>query len=196
MDTSLKIEETALLLVHLQPDVIEAGTAFGNLFAPEATRKAVVAQANRAAKSIRSSGGTVVAIRIAFFPDGRDLSPSIPLLRMAKEAGVLIDGTKNADFVSELELSSEDLLLKHHRPGPFTGTALETLLRDRNIRNVIVGGVATNASVESTMRQSSDLGFNTYILTDVSSAADEASHEAALASMDLFAVRITLDDIG
>src|SRR5690625_1586163 len=148
MGVSLKSNQTALLIVHLQPDIIEPGTAFGDLFAPEAARKSVVAQTNRAAKSIRAFGGTVVALRIAFSANYRQLNPSIPLLRMAQEANSLVDGTKNADFVPELDLTPEDILLTHHRPGPFTGTALEGLLRDRNIQNVIVGGVATNASVE------------------------------------------------
>jgi len=195
MRVSLKSNQTALLIVHLQPDIIEPGTAFGDLFAPEAARKSVVAQTNRAAKSIRAFGGTVVALRIAFSANYRQLNPSIPLLRMAQEANSLVDGTKNADFVPELDLTPEDILLTHHRPGPFTGTALEGLLRDRNIQNVIVGGVATNASVESTVRQSSDLGFNTYILIDASSAADEATHEASLSSMDLFASRIATDEL-
>lgn len=186
---------TALLIIHLQPDIVRDGTAFGSLFAAEVDRTDVVGQSNRAAEALRGAGGTVIATRIAFSSDGRDLNPSIPLLRMAQEAGALINGTEGANFVPELHRDEADLELVHQRPGPFSGTALDTWLRDRGIDTVVLAGVATNASVESAVRQSSDLGYRTYILTDASSAADEATHNAALASMDLFAGRLTVGEL-
>lgn len=45
--------------------------------------------------------------------------------------------------------------------------------------------MATNASVESTARQASDLGYRTIIVADACSAADPAAHDAAIASLGL-----------
>lgn len=186
---------TALVIVHLQPDIITAGTAFGSVFASEVERVQVVAQARRAADALRASGGTVVAARIAFAADGRDLHVTMPLLAMAADAGALIDSTPGADVVPELALEAEDLTLTHHRPGPFTGTALDGWLRARGITDVVVCGTATNASVEATVRQAADLGYRTHVLADACSAADRAAHEASLASMDLFASRLTVEEM-
>ncbi len=53
-------------------------------------------------------------------------------------------------------------------------------------------GVATNASVEAAVRQASDLGYRTVVLSDATSAGDTAAHEASLASQGLFARVITV----
>ena len=89
----------------------------------------------------------------------------------------------------------EDITLTHQRPGPFTGSDLDKVLSEKGIQNVVVCGVATNASVESVVRQASDLGYNTSVLTDASSAADEAAHQASLGSLSLFARHVTVDDL-
>ena len=45
--------------------------------------------------------------------------------------------------------------------------------------------MATNASVEGTARQASDLGYRTIIVADACSAADQGSHDASIASLGL-----------
>jgi nicotinamidase-related amidase len=60
-------------------------------------------------------------------------------------------------------------------------------LRARGIETVLFAGVATNASVEGTARQASDLGYRTVIISDACSAADQSAHDASLNSMGLLA---------
>ena len=87
------------------------------------------------------------------------------------------------------------MVVTHQMPGPFTGSGLNEILSTHGIENVVVCGVVTNASVESAVRQASDLGYTTFVLSDATSAADGPSHEASLASMGLFARVLTLKEL-
>ena len=51
----------------------------------------------------------------------------------------------------------------------FSGTNLESLLHDNNIKNVAIGGFLTNCCVESTMRTAYERLFNVCTLTDAPS---------------------------
>lgn len=186
---------TALLIVHLQGDIISEGTAFGSIFASEASARRVVERTNDAARLVREHNGLVVPLRIAFEPDHSNLRPNLPLLQMVEGAGCLKEGSTGAALVPALQVDESDVVITHQRPGPFTDSELEALLRERGIETVIVCGVATNASVEGAVRQAADLGFRVVVLTDATSAADAASHEAALGSMNLFATPMTVQDL-
>lgn len=185
----------AIIAIHLVGDIVSEGTAFGSLFYPEVVRRGVIAKCNEAFAKVATVGGLVVPARIAFKEDFSDADLNIPLLAMAQQAGALINGQPGADLIDALVLPANTHVLTHKRPGPFTDSGLKELLDSHGITDVIVCGVATNASVESTVRQASDLGFRTYVLEDACSAADQAAHDAAIASMGLFGKAITLADL-
>lgn len=188
-------KNTAILAVHLVGDIVAEGTAFGELFHPEVSRRNVIAQCNQACAAVRQAGGLVVALRVAFKEDYSDLAPHIPLLALAQHAGALKDGSVGADIIPQFELLASDVTLTHTRPGPFSSSNLKEILEAAAIENVIVCGVATNASVESTVREASDLGFNTFLLEDACSAATPEAHQASVESMGLFAQIITTPDL-
>lgn len=193
---TLNPASTALLVVHLQHDIVSPGTAFGSLFGPEVHSRNILANCNSAMSAVRDAGGLVVPLRIAFAPDYADLDPSVPLLQLAKEAGCLQEGSEGSAIVPEVDVTDQDIVVTHQLPGPFSNSLLNDLLRSRGIENVVVCGVATNASVEGAVRQAADLGYKTYILSDAASAADETAHQASVASMALFARVITLPKLG
>ena len=189
---TLNPASTALLVVHLQHDIVSPGTAFGALFSPEVYSRNILANCDSAMGAVREAGGLVVALRIAFARDYSNLDPTIPLLQLAKEANCLKEGTAGSAIVPEIAVLGQDIEVTHQSPGPFSRSLLNDLLKSRGIENVVVCGVATNASVESAVRQAADLGYRTYILSDAASAVDEATHQASVASMALFARVITL----
>lgn len=193
--TTLLSERTALLVVHLQHDIVSPGTAFGSLFHAQVEARNILAQCDKAMKAVREAGGLVVPLRIAFREDYSNLNPSLPLLQMVEQAGCLKDGSRGAALVDDISVEPGDLVITHQRPGPFTDTDLHQVLQERGIENVLVCGVATNASVEGAARQAADLGYHTVVLTDASSAAEEAAHEASLASLSLVAQHGSLAEL-
>jgi nicotinamidase-related amidase len=86
-------------------------------------------------------------------------------------------------------------VLTHQRVSGFSGSQLDVLLRARGVDTLAFAGVATNASVEGTARQSSDLGYHTIIVADACSAADDGAHNASIASLGLLAEIATSSQI-
>jgi nicotinamidase-related amidase len=65
------------------------------------------------------------------------------------------------------------------------GNDLAARLSAQGVDTLFVTGVATNLTVEQTARHATDLGFTVHPVGDCVTAADEATHEASLANLEL-----------
>ena len=178
---------TAVIAVHMQHDIVTADGAFGGFFAAQAAERDVIGQAAQLLEAARRSGATVVYTRVAWQPGYPDLVVNSPLLGMVAQFGALVEGSGKAEIIPQLTPQDGDIVLTHQRVGGFSASQLDVILRSRGIDTVLFAGVATNASVESTARQASDLGYRTIIVADACSAADPGAHDAAVASLGLLA---------
>jgi nicotinamidase-related amidase len=77
----------------------------------------------------------------------------------------------------------------------FTGTPLERVLFNKNIRQIVFCGVATDACVEATLRDAVDRGFDCVLVEDACAAATDESHERGVRSMEAFARIAKVDDV-
>jgi nicotinamidase-related amidase len=59
----------------------------------------------------------------------------------------------------------------------FAGSNLDAYLRNNKIENLYLVGYATHVCVESTMREAHDIGYNTYIISDASSAFNKEQQD-------------------
>jgi nicotinamidase-related amidase len=64
------------------------------------------------------------------------------------------------------EIGSNDIVVKKDVNSGFVGTSLEILLRRAGIQRLVVVGFFTNFCVETTIRMSGNLGFDTYLVPD------------------------------
>ncbi len=91
-------------------------------------------------------------------------------------------------------LAHEQVLTKNTNSA-FIGTALEALLREAGIKDVIVVGLTTNHCVSTTVRMAANLGFTTFLIEDATATFDrkgvhgevfEAAlvHKTSLASLN------------
>jgi len=186
---------TAVIAVHMQKDIVSADGAFGGFFAAQAVERDVVNVAGSVLDAARAAGATVVYTRVAWQPGLADLIANSPLLQIVQQSGCLVDGSEKAQILTELTPRDTDLVVTHQRVGGFSASQLDHLLRSRGINTVLFFGVATNASVEGTARQASDLGYRTIIVADACSAADLATHDASIASLGLLAEITTSTDV-
>jgi nicotinamidase-related amidase len=178
---------TAVIAVHMQPDIVSADGAFGPFFAAQAAEHDVVGVIGKLQDAARGAGVVVVYTRVAWKSDYSDLIPNSPLLGMVVQNKCLVDGREMAAIVPQLSPHVGDVVITHKRVGGFTDSDLDEQLRARGIETVLFAGVATNASVEGTARQASDLGYRTVIVSDACSAADQNAHDASLNSLGLLA---------
>src|SRR5262245_3039034 len=143
----------------------------------------VVANTNRILKAARAAGGTVVLLQNGWEPGQLDAGgPDSPNwhksnpLRLMRERPQLRDkiltkGSWDFELVKSLSVEQTDLVVPKTRYSGFTGTNLDLLLRERNIRTLIMTGIASNVCVESTIR---DALFREYFCVFVHDATQES----------------------
>jgi len=85
------------------------------------------------------------------------------------------------ELLPELKRQPADHVVTKRTWGAFTGTDLEEYLRESDVTQVVVAGVATSAGVESTARQAHELGFNVTLAIDAMTDLDADAHHNSVA---------------
>lgn len=79
-------------------------------------------------------------------------------------------GQPGVEFQPALAPLDTEHVVEKNVPDAFVNTGLERWLRVRGIASVVIVGVSTNNSVESTARTAGNLGFQTYVVSDATFA--------------------------
>ena len=191
----LNATETAVLVCHLQTDIIENQQAIGALLGTEATRRNVVAEASRLLKAADASAALPVLVRVAWRADRSNMLVNIPLTQGAAEMNALIDGLPGADFVADLARVPREVVVTHHSPNPFHGSDLPEILQRRAVKTLVVCGVATNMAVLSTAFAAATLGYRIVVVAEACSAPSEQTHLFALETLGMLAEIVPIDDV-
>lgn len=191
LDTST----TALLACHWENDVVGPEGAFAPFFRAEVERRDVIAVATRLIEGARRSGVQVVHGRIAFGEGHADLTTNIPLLGIVAQQGSLLDGTAGTDIIDELQPAPTDWVVTNTKVSSFVASNLDAELRAAGINTVVIFGVATNISVESTARSAGDLGYRVIVAEDACSAASQEAHAATIETFGLLGEVASADDV-
>jgi nicotinamidase-related amidase len=134
----------------------------------------------------------VIYTRICFRPSYVDAHPASPAIRIHG----LQDGEWGGDIVDELKPLPADIVVTKHRTSAFYNTDLEILLRGLKVHTLIVGGLATNRAVESTVRDAHNRDLESIVVSDGTAAGSEELHRGSLRSIaDWFGVVMTLEDV-
>jgi ureidoacrylate peracid hydrolase len=158
---------TALIAVDLQCSFVEGSP----VAAPDAP--AIVAKLNGLAAACRAAGALVVHTAHVIRPDHANLGQLGEIFPVI-DAGMLDEESDTAAIHPSVVVAPEDVVVKKPRFGAFTNTDLESILRQRGIDTVIVGGLTTNVCVETTAREASVRDFKTIFLADGSATFDHA----------------------
>jgi nicotinamidase-related amidase len=159
--------KTALVLIDLQNGIIATPTV-------PYTAQEVIQRANRLAQAFRAKGATVVYVRVNL-ADVLHLPIDQPFRSPADPPPPPIA----SELVPEAGFQPGDLLITKRHWGAFAGTELEQVLKQRWIDTIVLGGIATNAGVESTARQGTGLGFAFVVVEDACAAREAEAHHFA-----------------
>lgn len=85
-------------------------------------------------------------------------------------------GQSGVEVQERFEPLARERLVQKQVPDAFCGTRLETDLREAGIEQLVIVGVATNNSVESTARTAGNLGFDTWVAEDACFTFDKADY--------------------
>ena len=186
---------TALLACHWENDVVGPSGAFAPFYRARLESNGVIGVAKRLIDGARRSGVRVVYTRVAFAEGHRDLVTNIPLLGVVATEQCLLDGTPGTEIIDALEPQADDWIVTNTKVSAFASSDLDRRLRAAGIDTVVLFGVATNLSVESTGRSAGDLGYRVVIVSDACDAATDLAHAATLASFTLLGELATADEV-
>lgn len=98
------------------------------------------------------------------------------------------------ELVSSFDVREDEIVLQKPRSGSFTLTALDDILQEKGIRQLVIIGVLTHACVENTARIASDLGYGVVVVDDACATLDPEIHRNAIAAMTLLNIDIAQTD--
>ena len=150
-------------------------------------RDRTIAAASALLAGMRACAVPVVSVRIAFRPDHKDVIQNCPIFRNVAASGAMAEGSWGAEFHEGLGPLPDEFVVKHSRINGFFGSPLEQVLRQLDARRLVVAGIATNSTVEHTVRHAADMGFEVMVAHDACSAGDPRLHQASLDNMALVA---------
>jgi nicotinamidase-related amidase len=82
------------------------------------------------------------------------------------DASIFRKGSKEWELHPEVAVRSHDALIHKSLPGSFTGTELETWLRQHAVETLAIAGYMTQMCCDTTARQAMHLGFKVEFLSD------------------------------
>ena len=94
-------------------------------------------------------------------------------------------GTESWMLHPEIEKRFRDVLIEKTMPGSFTGTVLESYLREHQIDTVTISGYMTQMCCDTTARQAFHLGFGVEFLSDATGTLDFSNHAGSVTAEQL-----------
>jgi nicotinamidase-related amidase len=174
----------ALIALHYQNDICHPDGRIPFSLKRDSEAAAAFFEASRAALArARAEQWTVAHVHIAFADDYSDLPRNCPLFRAAEALGAVKRGSRGAAPFAGFEPREDEIAVTHACNSAFRGTGLEALLRERGLDRLAVMGLATQFSVEHTVREAADMGFSVIVLADCCASADMKAHQASLRVM-------------
>jgi nicotinamidase-related amidase len=167
--------------MDLQNDIVHPEGKMGRHgLAAIAERRGVLKNARTVVNAFRSRKLKIAHVRLAFRPDYLDALSMAPRIAKLKEIGAAQAGTWGTEFAAEVAPADGELVVNKQCVSPFFNTGLYAWLARHSIRELVLGGVATNVVVESAARFADDAGFGITVLEDCCSSVSDEMHEFAI----------------
>ena len=163
---------SVLLVIDVQDGIA------GALATPE--REKLLSNLKRAIGAARGAGITVIYVAASYRPGYPEVSPRNAFLSRIKEAGRLKEGAADAKICRDISPQPPDIVVTKRKSSSFVGTDLEIILRSRDVDTLILTGVSSLGSVESTARSAFDLDYRLLVISDGCADRDPAANEMAV----------------
>ena len=168
----ISAESSVLLVIDVQDGIV------GGLAIPE--REKLLGNLKRAIGAAREAGIMVIYVMASYRKGYPEVSPRNAFLSRIKGAGRLKEGAADAKICHDILPRPEDIVVTKRKSSSFFGTDLEVILRARNIETLILTGVSSLGSVESTARAAFDLDYRLLVIGDGCADRDPVANEMAI----------------
>lgn len=187
----LDLDRTALIVVDMQNAFASRGGMLDLAGIDVRPAADAVANARLVCQAARTARVPVVYLTIGWPPDqstaGGPDSPNprkelaLRLMRERPElkGKLLTFGTWDFAIVDDLTPEPSDTVIVKSRYSGFAGTELDSMLRSRGVRNLLMLGIASNVCVESTIRDAYFLEYWPVMVADATMPAGSAEIQRA-----------------
>ena len=172
------LNSVALIMIDMQRDFLELG-GFGDILGNDVSRlQSIVPTVKQLLDTFRS-----INLPIFHTIEGHksDLS-DCPISKVKRGKGkltigdvgpmgrILVLGEAGNAIIPELSPLPGEVVITKPGKGAFYNTSLESMLQEKGITNLILGGVTTEVCVQTTMREANDRGFECLLIEDATAS--------------------------
>ncbi len=178
-----KQERSALILIETQNEWMHPdGKLRKLLVSDEQMMLNSISNIEKALEFSRNNNITVVHVGLRFEKGYPELANGKSGLRKAiPNAGTFPINEFGSKFYETVKpIEGEFIVTGRVGASGFTGSNLDAFLRNNKIDNLYLVGYATHVCVESTLRDSHDKGYNTYLISDATSAFNQTQQNYVL----------------
>jgi nicotinamidase-related amidase len=178
----------ALITLHFQNDICHPSGRIPFSLQRDTSEATAFLEASKQALTLaRRAGWTIAHTHIVFAEDYSDLPRNCRLFQKTEALGALKRGSWGAAPFAGFEPGEHEIFVTGTGNSAFRRTDLEALLRQRAIDRVNVMGLATQCSVEHTVRDAADMGYVVRLFADCCASGDPEAHHASLRTLTMLA---------
>lgn len=180
--------QCALLIIDMQRDFLEDG-GFGAMLGNDVEQlRRTIGPNQKLLTAWRAAGLKIIHTREGHRPDLSDL-PSSKRIRgrntmcigdLGPMGRILVRGEPGHDIIPELYPLSGEPVIDKCGKGAFYATDLDMILKNYDIKQLIVTGVTTEVCVTTTVHEANDRGYECLVLKDCVGSYFPEFHTSAL----------------
>ena len=170
---------TALLVVDVQNDFVADAGYFAQVGADVKTIQRSIPRLLTLIDRAREAGVLVVFVQAIYDPEFVSGPMRERNIRAKREMPRCLTGSWGAEFYAVRPRPGEPVIVKH-RYSAMINTELDSLLKRRGIRSLLLTGVSTDTCVESTARDAYFMDYYVTLVADCCGGATERDHLVAL----------------
>ncbi|SMO42937.1 cysteine hydrolase [Flavobacterium nitrogenifigens] len=173
-------EKAALILIETQNEWMhESGKLRKLLIADEQMMLNSITNIEKLLTYSRKNNIEVIHVGLRFEKGYPELANGKSGLRKAiPKAGTFPINEFGSQFYESVKpIQGEFIVTGRTGASGFTGSNLDVYLRNNKIENLYIVGYATHVCVESTLRDAHERSYNTYVISDATSAFNKTQQE-------------------
>jgi biuret amidohydrolase len=186
----------AVVTSEIQNGVLGEPSVFPAL--AEVARKTMIPATARLVKAARVAGVQVIHCTFSHRPDFKATNTNARLFLNARQSPVRLSrGGATAAVIPEVGAEPDDLVLtRAHGLNPMAGTDLDPVLRNLDLRTIVVAGVSVNVAITNLVMDAVNHGYDVVLPRDAVCGVPADYAEAIVDNtLSLLATLTTVDEL-
>ena len=181
------MEKAIIVLDYINDIASEEGKLAGKGYADYIKQNEVLKNLKNDLDTAIKNNYKTIFVKVAFKETYEDQPKQSPLFGKADQFQALKENSWGTNFIDMLNQYKPDLILTKNRVSAFINPKLHEYLKEQNISQLYLAGVATDLTVLATSLTAHDKDYVVNILTKSCAAANKEDHNSALRIMSKYA---------